>query len=148
MALAISNFNDGKPRLVRRCRATTLRWPVWLPRELADLAGRRVPDLFKYDPLDDSAKPLGFASAAIQARDTLPRAIEPVRAFRAAMTVRAQPARANENLLCPATAWAFLWMRLPLQDTTLRLNDRVHPFRPQRLGLSVRYVSAFFTLEL
>ncbi|CDX21725.1 exported hypothetical protein [Mesorhizobium plurifarium] len=63
------------------------------------------------------------------------RTIQPMRAFRAAMAVRAQPARANENLLGPVTAGAFLRTHkfLPRWDAMFRFNDRVHPFSPQRL---------------
>ncbi|CDX39853.1 exported hypothetical protein [Mesorhizobium sp. SOD10] len=65
----------------------------------------------------------------------MPRAAQPVRALRAAMAVRAQPALANENLLRPVAAGAFLWTRrsFPRLDAMFRFNDRVHPSVPQRL---------------
>ena len=51
---------------------------------------------------------LALSPAAFEADDAVSRASQPVRAARAAMAVRAQPARANENLLGPVTAGAFL----------------------------------------
>ncbi|CDX27918.1 hypothetical protein MPL3356_70352 [Mesorhizobium plurifarium] len=78
---------------------------------------------------------LALAPAALEADDAVSRTIQPMRAFRAAMAVRAQPARANENLLGPVTAGAFLRTHqfLPRRDAMFRFNDRVHPFSPQRL---------------
>ena len=54
---------------------------------------------------------LALAPAAVEADDAVSRTIQPMRAFRTAMAVRAQPARANENLLGPVTAGAFLRTR-------------------------------------
>ena len=59
-------------------------------------------------PAADPRIPLALAPAAFEAGDAVSRTIQPVRAPWAAMAVRAQPARANENLLGPVTAGAFL----------------------------------------
>ncbi|RAZ90430.1 hypothetical protein DPM33_12965 [Mesorhizobium hawassense] len=79
---------------------------------MAALINVRIPDCaaasFCGRQLPVPVKLLAAALAAFEADDAVSRAVEPVRAARAAMAVRAQPARANENLFRTVTAGAFL----------------------------------------
>src|SRR5689334_19251311 len=79
--------------------------------------------------------PLAAAPAAFETDDAVSWTVKPVRALRAAMAVRTQPTRANENFFGPVTAGAFLRTHqfLPRRDAMFRFNDRIHPFSPQRL---------------
>lgn len=136
----MSNFNDGTPCAVPQ--ASCLRRPVEAGRGACRV--RRG-----YGRLPKFRAFSGLRAAALHACHALPRAFQPMRPFRAAVTIGTQPPGTHEHGASAVATPAFsLDHRLFLaQNAMVPFHDRVHPNSPPNDRMVSLICPAIITLD-